>query len=97
MCVHLQRDAWQQLSSPSSAAWEQGRLFTPRQRQRSFGEAGGEFCFQPSLGVRVRKYQRVDEENRTKVCYLQCCFDEGGVFKIIALKDNREGDFLTQN
>lgn len=72
-------------------------MFTTRWLRRSFEEAGDEFGFQPGLGVRVRKYQRVDEENCTKVRYSQCCFDEGGVFKIIALKDNKEGDFLTAN
>lgn len=49
------------------------------------------------LGVRIRKYQGADEENPTNMCYLQWCFDEGGGFKIIVLKDNREGDFLTEN
>lgn len=49
------------------------------------------------LGVRIRKYQGADEENHTSMCYLQWCFDEGGGFKIIVLKNNREGDFLTEN
>lgn len=88
--IHQQRDAWHQLSPASSAAWEQGKFFTPR-------EAGGEFCFQPSLSVRVRKYQRAGEEKCTDICWLQRCFDESGGLKLIVLKDNGAGDFPTEN
>lgn len=68
---------------------EQGRLFTPRQ-------AGDEFWFQPGLSARVRKCQRAGQENCTKVCWLECCFGEGGGLKLIVLKDNRAGDFPTK-
>ena len=70
-----------------------GRLFTPRQLW------GGRrwVLLSAWLSVRIRKYQGADEENHTNMCYLQWCFDEGGGFKIIVLKDNREGDFLMEN
>lgn len=30
------------------------------------------------------------------MCWLECCFGEGGGLKLIVLKDNRAGDFPTK-